>query len=104
MASLDDATAVVRETDGTFSAARGGEGKRGGRPLLRLERWLEMPMVLPGFAWPALLVVELTRGLDAQLERLSAAIRGSFVFDFPLRLVLPPRRPRPCEGRSRHCG
>jgi voltage-gated potassium channel len=62
------------------------------RLLLRLERWLEMPMVLLGFAWLALLVVELTRGLDARLQWLSAAIWGIFVFDFLLRLVLAPRR------------
>lgn len=62
------------------------------RLLLRLERWLEMPMVLLGFVWLALLVVELTRGLDARLEWLSAAIWAVFVFDFLLRLGLAPRR------------
>ncbi len=49
-------------------------------------------MVLLGFVWLALLVVELTRGLDPRLERLSAAIWAVFVFDFLLRLVLAPRR------------
>ena len=62
------------------------------RLLLRLERWLETPMVLLGFAWLALLVVELTRGLGPRLERASLWIWAVFVFDFLLRLVLAPRR------------
>lgn len=62
------------------------------RLLLRLDRWLETPMVLLGFLWLVLLVVELTRGLGARLELLSGAIWAVFVFDFLLRLVLAPRR------------
>lgn len=62
------------------------------RLLLRLERWLETPMVLLGFLWLVLLAVELVRGLDARLERLSLWIWGAFVFDFVLRLVLAPRK------------
>lgn len=49
-------------------------------------------MVLLGFVWLVLLVVELTRGLDARLARLSVAIWAAFVFDFLLRLLLAPRR------------
>ena len=62
------------------------------RLLLRLERWLELPMIVLGFAWLALLVLELTRGLSASMERVSVAIWVVFVLDFVLRFVLAPEK------------
>ncbi|MBW3628299.1 MAG: potassium channel family protein [Gemmatimonadetes bacterium] len=62
------------------------------RLLYRLERWLEVPMIVLGFAWLVLLVLELTGGLNGPLERLSLAIWGVFVTDFALRLFLAPER------------
>lgn len=62
------------------------------RLLYRLDRWLETPMVLLGFLWLVLLVVELTRGLNVHLQRLSTAIWVVFVVDFAVRFVLAPRK------------
>lgn len=60
--------------------------------LTELEEWLERPMMLLGLVWLALLVLELTRGLNPVLEALTLLIWGLFVVDFLLRLVLAPRR------------
>lgn len=49
-------------------------------------------MILLGFLWLALLLLELTRGLGTHLERISLGIWGVFVLDFALRLVLAPHK------------
>jgi voltage-gated potassium channel len=58
--------------------------------LRDLERWAETPMVVLGFVWLALLVVELTRGLGPLLTTAGTVICGVFVLDFLLRLALAP--------------
>jgi voltage-gated potassium channel len=60
--------------------------------LHQLEEWLETPMVVLGFVWLVLLVVELTRGLTAYLETVGTAIWIVFVLDFLLRFTLAPRK------------
>jgi voltage-gated potassium channel len=62
------------------------------RLVLRLERWLETPMLVLGGVWLALLLVELTRGLTPFLERLGTAIWMIFIADFTLRFAVAPRR------------
>lgn len=44
------------------------------RELQQLEDWMETPMLLLGFAWLALFVIELTRGLTPQLEVLGTVM------------------------------
>jgi voltage-gated potassium channel len=58
--------------------------------LAQLEAWLETPMVALGFAWLALLVVELTRGLSPFLEAAATVIWAVFVLDFVIRFLLAP--------------
>lgn len=58
--------------------------------LRRLARGLELPMVVLGLAWLALLVLDLTRGLSPALERAGLVIWGLFIADFALRFVLAP--------------
>ena len=58
--------------------------------LQRLEDWLEWPMVLLGFAWLVLLIVELVRGLNPFLETAGTAIWILFVLDFVLKLSVAP--------------
>ena len=58
--------------------------------LRDLEDWLERPMLVLGFAWLALFVLELTRGLPGWLEAVGWAIWAAFVFDFALRFTLAP--------------
>jgi len=60
--------------------------------LHMLEDWLETPMVVLGFVWLILLVVELTRGLNPFLEAGATAIWIVFVLDFLLRFTLAPRK------------
>lgn len=61
--------------------------------LRQLEEWLETPMVVLGFVWLALLVVEFTGGLTPLLETVGLAIWGIFVLDFALRFALAPDKP-----------
>lgn len=58
--------------------------------LRRLAHVLELPMVVLGLAWLALLVLDLTRGLSPGLERAGLVIWGIFIADFALRFVLAP--------------
>lgn len=60
--------------------------------LAQLEEWLEIPMQVLGFAWLALLVVELTQGLSPLLAVISTGIWIIFILDFALRLTLAPDR------------
>jgi voltage-gated potassium channel len=66
---------------------------------LRKERWqllrtihnlLEGPMVVLGFIWLVLLVIELIWNLTPLLELLSLIIWSIFIFDFLLRFFLAP--------------
>lgn len=60
--------------------------------LTDLEGWLEKPMLILGFAWLALLVLELARGLPPLLEVLGTVIWVMFIVDFVVRLWLAPDR------------
>ena len=58
--------------------------------LRRIERAAELPMLVLGLVWLALLVIELTRGLSPGMERLGVAIWAVFLLDFGLRWWLAP--------------
>jgi voltage-gated potassium channel len=58
--------------------------------LRRLAHVLELPMVVLGLTWLALLAVDLTRGLPPALETLGVVIWAIFIADFALRFVLAP--------------
>lgn len=60
--------------------------------LRQLEELLETPMIVLGFAWLLLLVVELVRGAGPVLQGLGTAIWIAFLADFALRLALAPDR------------
>ncbi len=69
------------------------------RPLLdterrelvaRLEDWLETPMLVLGFLWLALLILEFTRGLSPALEVVGTIIWIIFIVDFILKFALAP--------------
>ncbi|MCL1468822.1 ion transporter [Argonema galeatum] len=60
--------------------------------LEQLEDWLETPMLLLGFGWLALLVVDLIAGLNPILEVISNVIWIVFVLDFGLRFTLAPHK------------
>lgn len=60
--------------------------------LEQLEDWLETPMLVLGFAWLALLVLELTWGLSPFLEAVGTIIWVIFILDFALKFILAPRK------------
>ena len=61
------------------------------RELLgRLEAWLETPMLVLGFVWLALLILEFTRGISPGLEAAGTVIWVIFIVDFALKLTLSP--------------
>jgi voltage-gated potassium channel len=57
-----------------------------------LEDWIETPMLILGFVWLVLLIVELTRGIPRSLEIVGTGIWVVFICDFLLRLWLSPDR------------
>lgn len=66
--------------------------KERGEVLQQLEDWLETPMLLLGFGWLGLLVVELIWGLNSLLEVTSNVIWIIFVLDFAVRFTLASQK------------
>lgn len=58
----------------------------------RLERWLEIPLIVLGLVWLVLLVIELTGRLTPVLEMLGTAIWVVFGLEFLLRFGLAPSK------------
>lgn len=58
----------------------------------QLGRWLETPMMVLGLAWLALLVVELTRGLNPAGEIATNVIWIIFIAEFAVRFTIAPRK------------
>jgi voltage-gated potassium channel len=60
--------------------------------LRQVEEWLEWPMLILGFAWLVLLVVELIWGLSPLMETAVNVIWIIFILEFALRLTLAPEK------------
>lgn len=60
--------------------------------LQQLENWLEIPMLVLAFAWLALFIIELIKGLNPLIEVVSTTIWFIFIADFLVRLALAPRK------------
>lgn len=60
--------------------------------LQQLEDWLETPMLVLGFGWLALFLIELIWGLSPLLEVIGWVIWVIFVLDFTLKFTLAPRK------------
>jgi len=60
--------------------------------LEQLQDWLETPMLVLAFAWLALFVVEVIRGLNPLLEIAGYIIWILFAVEFLLGIVLAPRK------------
>lgn len=58
--------------------------------LRQLERMLELPLVVLGFVWLALMVVELTGRLPPAWEHVNTGIWVAFVADYAIKLLLAP--------------
>jgi voltage-gated potassium channel len=60
--------------------------------LQQLEEWLEWPVLILGFVWLVLLIIELLWGLNPILEIIGYTIWAIFVVDFATRFVLAPHK------------
>jgi voltage-gated potassium channel len=60
--------------------------------LQQWEDWLETPMLMLGFAWLALFIVELVWGLNPLLEAIGTLIWIVFILDFGVQFFLAPRK------------
>lgn len=58
--------------------------------LRQLEEFLETPMIVLGFVWLALLVLEFTGNLSPALQFIAGIIWAAFILDFALKLLLAP--------------
>ena len=61
-----------------------------GELLARLEDWLETPMLVLGFIWLALLILEFRRGLSPALEVAVTVIWVVLILDFLVKFALAP--------------
>jgi voltage-gated potassium channel len=62
------------------------------RLLVRFRQWMETPLLVLGFVWLVLLVIELTRGLHPMMQTLSTGIWIIFIIAFLVELALAPRK------------
>lgn len=60
--------------------------------LQQLEDWLETPMLVLGFAWLVLLLIELVWGLSPVFEILGTVIWVIFIVDFVIKFALAPQK------------
>ncbi|MBW4662561.1 MAG: potassium channel family protein [Drouetiella hepatica Uher 2000/2452] len=60
--------------------------------LQQWEDWLETPMLVLGFAWLGLFIVELVWGLNPLLAAIGTLIWIVFIIDFGIKLLLAPCR------------
>jgi voltage-gated potassium channel len=67
------------------------DGRREREEILeQLDNWLETPMVVLGFAWLGLLLLELLYGLSPLLESVGTAIWVVFIVEFAVKFALSP--------------
>lgn len=60
--------------------------------VARLDDWLETPLLILGFVWLVLLVIELTGNLSPALELTGTIIWIIFIVDFALKFLLAPHK------------
>ncbi|MGB8703026.1 MAG: ion transporter [Thermosynechococcaceae cyanobacterium] len=60
--------------------------------LQQWDDWLETPMLVLGFAWLGLFIVELVWGLNPLLEVIGTLIWIAFIVDFGIQILLAPRK------------
>ena len=60
--------------------------------LERIDNWLDTPMLILGFVWLALLIVELVQGLHPFFEVLAGVIWIAFILEFALKFSLAPKK------------
>jgi voltage-gated potassium channel len=62
------------------------------RILIKTEKVLEGPMILLGFIWLVLLIIEFVNGFNPLMELLSTIIWIIFICDFVVKMILAPEK------------
>lgn len=62
------------------------------RLLTKIERILELPMIVLAFVWLVLLIIELSAGLNRSLQLLASLIWVVFIIDFVIKVILAPHK------------
>jgi voltage-gated potassium channel len=83
---------AMQSTEPAPKATKETVERERGEILEQLERWLEVPMIVLGLVWLALLVAELIWGISPLLETVSTVIWIIFIIDFGVKLLLAPHR------------
>ncbi|KPQ32406.1 MAG: voltage-gated potassium channel [Phormidesmis priestleyi Ana] len=60
--------------------------------LQQWDDWLEIPMLVLGFTWLGLFIVELVGGLTPLLRAIGGVIWIAFIVDFGIKFLLAPYR------------
>lgn len=60
--------------------------------LSRWDKWFEIPLIILGFCWLVLIILELSIGLSPLLENLSFTIWIIFILDFIVRFSIAPHK------------
>jgi voltage-gated potassium channel len=58
----------------------------------QLEDWLEWPMIILGFVWLILLIIEFVKGANPVLSIVNTTIWAAFVVDFGIKFFLAPHK------------
>ncbi len=56
------------------------------------DKWFEVPLIILGFCWLVLIIIELSKGLSPLLENLSFTIWIIFILDFIIRFSIAPHK------------
>jgi voltage-gated potassium channel len=60
--------------------------------LQQWEDWLELPMLVLGFVWLGLFIIELVWGLNPLLEMIGVIIWIAFIIDFGIQFAIAPHK------------
>ncbi len=60
--------------------------------LFLWDKWFEIPLIILGFCWLILIIIELSIGLSPLLENLSFTIWVIFILDFIVRFSIAPHK------------
>src|SRR4029079_12859805 len=94
-------TAVSRTPPAAYRDSSALERERY-KLAIRIERALRRPMIVLGFVWLVLLVIDLTRGLPPSLSRVSYTIWALFIAQFVLEFGDAPQDHLPPAQLSHH--
>ena len=67
------------------------------------DKWFEIPLIILGFCWLVLIIIELSIGLSPLLENLSFTIWIIFILDFIVRFSIAPYKINYLKSQLDYC-